>query len=208
MRKQFFSTLIIVITLSGLTLSGSVQARIKCWTNHEGVKECGNKIPPEFAQKSHQELGKGGLVREETERAKNDEELAEERRLAKIEADEKIKKEEQKKLDKILLSTFSDVGDIERARDERVTALEASIKLTKARNEKIKLDLNKRIKTAADAERSGKAPPEALLKDIESLKRQTRNNETFINGKHAEQEEIKNAHALDIARFKKLKGIE
>lgn len=95
MRKQLFSTLIIVFTLSGLTLSVPVQARIKCWTNNEGVKECGNKIPPEFAQKGHQELGKGGLVREKTERAKTDEELAEERRLAKIEADEKAKAEEQ-----------------------------------------------------------------------------------------------------------------
>jgi hypothetical protein len=208
MRKRLFSTLIIVFTLSGLTLSGSVQARIKCWTNNEGVKECGNKIPPEFAQKSHQELGKGGLVREETERAKNDEELAEEKRLAKIEADEKAKEEEQKKLDKILLSTFSNVGDIERARDERVTALDATIKLTQTRSEKIQLDLDKRIQTAANAERSGKAPPEALLKDIESLKRQMKNNDTFIEGKRAAQEEIKKAHAIDIERFKKLKGME
>lgn len=172
------------------------------------MKECGNKIPPEFAQKGHQELGKGGLVREKTERAKTDEELAEERRLAKIEADEKAKAEEQEKLDKILLSTFSNVGDIERARDERVTALETTIKLTKARNDKIQLDLDKRIQTAANAERGGKAPPEELLKDIESLKRQMKNNDTFIDGKRAEQEEIKQAHAKDIEHFKKLKGIE
>jgi len=208
MRKQLFSTFIIMFALSGLTLPGSAQARMKCWTNNEGVRECGNKIPPEYAQKEHQELGKGGLVREKTERAKSDEELAESKRLEKELAEEKKINAEKKKQDQILLATFSNVGDIERARDERVTALEATIKLTKARNDKIQLDLDKRIQTAAEAERSGKAPPEDLLKDIESLKRQTSNNNTFIEGKRAEQEEIRKAHALDIERFKKLKGIE
>ena len=74
MKKQLLSTLLIVFTLSGLTLSASVQARMKCWTNNEGIKECGDTVPPEFAQKGHQELGKGGIVREETERAKTPEE--------------------------------------------------------------------------------------------------------------------------------------
>lgn len=208
MRKQLFSTLIIIFALSGLTLPGTAQARMKCWTNNEGVRECGNKIPPEYAQKEHQELGKGGLVREKTERAKSDEELGEARRLEKEKIEQAKVNAEKKKQDQILLATFSNVGDIERARDERVTALEATIKLTKTRNDKIQLDLDKRIQKAANAERAGKEPPEDLLKDIESLKRQTNNNNTFIDGKHAEQEEIKKAHALDIARFKRLKGIE
>ncbi|GJM05024.1 MAG: hypothetical protein DHS20C09_10150 [marine bacterium B5-7] len=208
MRKQLFSTLIIMFALGGLTLSGTAQARMKCWTNNEGVRECGNKIPPEFAQKEYQELGKGGLVREKTERAKSAEELAEARKLEIEQAEQAKLNAEKKKQDQILLATFSNVGDIERARDERVTALEATIKLTQARNEKIQLDLDKRIQTAANAERAGKTPPDELLKDIESLKRQTNNNDAFIKGKRAEQEEIKKAHAVDIARFKKLKGIE
>ncbi len=208
MRKQLFNTLVILLSLSSLTLSGTVQARIKCWTNNEGVRECGNKIPPEFAQKKSQELGKGGLVREETERAKTDEELEEQRLLDKTQAEEDRLAAKQKKKDDILLQTFSNVEDIERARDERLTSLEAAIKLTQARSEKIQYDLDKRIQKAAAAERSGKTPSEALLKDIESLKRQLKNNETFIEGKRAEQEEIKVAHAKDIAHFKQLKGIE
>ncbi len=208
MRKQLFSTMIIMFALSGLTLSGTAQARMKCWTNNEGVRECGNKIPPEYAQKEHQELGKGGLVREKTARAKSDEELAAARRLEKEKAEQAKLDAEKKKQDQILLATFSNVGDIERARDERVTALEATIKLTQARNDKIQLDLDKRIQTAADAERAGKEPPEDLLKDIESLKRQTSNNNAFIEGKRAEQEEIKAAHAIDIEHFKELKGIK
>ncbi len=207
-EKQLFSTMIVMFALSGLTLSGTAQARMKCWTNNEGVRECGNSIPPEFAQKEHQELGKGGIVREKTERAKTDEELAEARRLEKEQAEQAKLNAEKKKQDQILLATFSNVSDIERARDERVTALEATIKLTQARNDKIQLDLDKRIQTAADAERSGKVPPEALLEDIESLNRQISNNDKFIEGKRIEQEEIKSSHAADIKHFKELKGIE
>jgi len=207
-KNQLFSTFIIMFALTGLTLSASVQARMKCWTNNEGVRECGDKVPPEYAQKGHQELGKSGLVREETGRAKTDEELAEQRRLDKKQAEEDKLAAAQKKKDDILLETFSNVEDIERARDERVTALEAAIKLTMARSEKIQYDLDKRIQKAAAAERGGKTPSEALLKDIESLKRQLNNNNAFIEGKRAEQEKIKEAHAKDIAHFKELKGIK
>ncbi|MBL1142152.1 MAG: hypothetical protein HND53_09005 [Proteobacteria bacterium] len=208
MKKSFFSTFIIILTLSGLTLSGSVQARMKCWTNNEGVKECGNAVPPEYAQKGHEELGKSGVVREETERAKTDKELDEQKRLDAIKAEEERIAAEQKKKDDVLLQTFSSVEDIERARDERLTSLDAAIKLTQARNEKIEYDLDKRIQNAAAAERAGKAPSESLLDAIESLKRQLKNNDSFIEAKRAEQEVIKEAHAKDIAHFKKLKGIK
>jgi hypothetical protein len=207
-RKELFRIFIITLSLTGLMLSGSVQARMKCWTNNEGVRECGDRVPPEYAQKGHEELGKSGVVREKTERAKNDEEMAEQRRLDKIKAEEDKLAAKQKKKDDILLKTFSNVEDIERARDERITALEAAIKLTKARSEKIQYDLDKRIQNAATAERAGKTPSEALLKDIESLKRQLKNNDIFIEGKRSEQEKIKEEHAKDIAHFKKLKGIE
>lgn len=208
MKKSLFNTFIIIFTLSGLALSANVQARMKCWTNNEGVRECGDAIPPEYAQKSHQELGKSGVVREETERALTDEELDEKKRQDAIKAEEERLAAEQKKKDDVLLKTFSTVGDIERARDERLTSLDAAIKLTQARNEKIQDDLDKRIQNAAAAERAGKAPSESLLSAIESLKRQLKNNDAFIEGKRAEQEEIKEAHAKDIEHFKKLKGIK
>ena len=191
-----------------MLLSTSVQARLKCWTNSEGVRECGNAVPPEYAQQGHQELDKSGMVKKETERAKTDEKLAEAKRLEKEQAEKDKLAAEQKKKDDILLQTFSSVEDIERARDERVTQLEASIKLTQQRSQKIQEDLDKRIKKAAAAERAGKTPSEALLNDIESLKRQIKNNDKFIEGKRAEQEVIKEDHAKDIAHYKKLKGIK
>jgi hypothetical protein len=86
-----------------------------------------------------------------------------------------------------------------------MAAIESSIKHTNKRSEKIQTDLDKRIQKAADQERAGKAPSEALLKDIESLRRQIKNNESYIAKKRAEQEQVREDYAIDIARFNKLK---
>lgn len=182
-------------------------AAIKCWTNNEGIRECGNKVPPEYAQKGHQELSRQGMVKNEQARAKTSEELAEEARLATIEAEKARQAEEQARQDKILLDTFSKVKDLEDTRDAKLAAIQSTIGLAKKRMEKIQADLDKRIKAAATEERSGKKPNQALLKDIESLRRQVKNNELFIADKRKEQEQIKADYASDIDRFKELKGL-
>ena len=194
-----------IVVLS--TLSSPAHARFKCWTNNEGIKECGEKVPPEYAQKGHQEMSKQGIVLEKQERAKTKQELEEEARLAELAAKEQKIKDEKDKQDRILLDTFTSIEDIEAARDDKLAVIESSISLTKKRNEKTQQDLDKRIQAAATAERSGKAPNEALLKDIDLLRDRLSNNETFIKGKRKEQEAVNAAAATDIARFKSLKGL-
>lgn len=192
------------LVIAGVSLSG--QARIKCWTNKEGVRECGETVPPEYSQKKYQELNERGMVVKENERAKTEEELKEEARQAAIEAEKRRQQEEQAKQDRILLFTYSKVSDIELARDDQLAAIEANIKVTEKRNEKIQEDLDKRTADAAAVERAGKKPNEALLKDIESLKRQIRNNERYIEKRREEMQEIEEEYAVKIKRFKELKG--
>ena len=194
-----------IVVLS--TLSSPAHARFKCWTNNEGIKECGEKVPPEYSQKGHQEMSKHGIVLEKQERAKTKQELEEEARLAELAAKEQKIKDEKDKQDRILLDTFTSIEDIEATRDDKLAVIESSISLTKKRNEKSQQDLDKRIQAAATAERSGKAPNEALLKDIDLLRDRLSNNETFIKGKRKEQEAVNAAAAADIARFKSLKGL-
>ena len=51
------------------------QAAIKCWTNKEGVRECGEKVPPEYSQSGFETRNTQGMVTEETERARTAEEI-------------------------------------------------------------------------------------------------------------------------------------
>lgn len=198
-----------VLAALALLTAGAVQpasAAIKCWTNNEGVRECGETVPPEFAQQGHAVIKESGVVTE-TERAKTPEELAEAERKMREEAEAEAAVKEKARQDSILLATFSTIEDIERVRDEQVTALEATISVTKTRNAKIQEDLDKRIAAAAAEERAGKSPNEALLKDIDSLRRQVANNENFIDSQHQEQDEIRALYDGKIQRFKELKGL-
>jgi len=189
-----------------LVLSTPAQARIKCWENSDGVRECGETVPPEYAQKSHREISNQGITLEESAKVKTEEERLEEKRLLAIQEEEEAKKAEAKAQDKILLDTYSNTDDIQMTSDGKVAALESTINLANKRNEKIQSALDKRTAAAAAAELAGKQPSEELLKDIRSLKRQVKNNNKFIADKRLEQEETRKEYAEKVERFVELTG--
>jgi hypothetical protein len=204
MNSKSFLSLTVAVLVHGAGIP-SAEAVIKCWTNDEGVRECGDRVPPEYAQQGHQELSKQGMVIEEQKAVKTTEELEEAARQAALLEEVKRRQEAQARADRVLLATFSTVKDIEVVRDERLVAIEASIKLAQKRTETIHQDLDKRIQAAAAAERAGKTPNEALLKDIESLRRQIKNNNDYIDEKKTEQEATRQEYAANIERFKELR---
>lgn len=206
MRSHTFLTLsLAVFLLAGAGFSARA-VTIKCWTNKDGIRECGQTVPPEYSQEGHVELNGQGMVIKKEARAKTEKELEEEARLEKAKKEAQLKKKEKARQDKILLDTFSTVDDIKMVRDEQLAALESNIKVTQKRNEKIQSDLNRRIKAAAIVERGGRKPNESLLKEIDSLKSQIKNNKEFIEQKRKQIEETKQEYSQKIVRFKKLKG--
>lgn len=198
----------VLIAASTIIYSGQTFARIVCWTNNEGVRECGDRVPPEYSQTKREELSEQGLVVEEHERAKTAEELEKEKEMEAKQAEEERMAADREKQDQILLRTFASVDEIEVTRDDKLKAIESSISLANTRNEKLQKDMDGMLEKAAEAETSGKEPPKHLLEDIATLERQINNNNKFVKDKRTEQEEIKQAYEVDIDRFKKLKGIE
>jgi hypothetical protein len=197
----------LIFTALVFSIPASRAATIKCWTNDEGVRECGTTVPPEFAQQGHEEINRQGRVVNEQERVKTEEELAtEKQRAAAIQA-EKAAAAEEARRDQILLDVYTKVEDIEKARDDKIKAIQARITLTRSRNEKIQADLDKRIQAAAEAERTGKTPNEALLKDIDDLRLRIKNNEGFIAESEKEIEGVRTSYSADIERFKVLKKL-
>ncbi len=195
-----------LVSMSLVVISTSAQARIKCWKNSDGVRECGKNIPPEYSQQGHEEISSQGVTVDKSERAQTKEEIREKERLATAKDEEDARKAKQDAQDKILLDTYSNTDDIQMTSDGKIAALESTIKLANKRNEKIQVNLDKDTATAAAAELAGKQPEEGLLKDIESLERQINNNDKFIAEKRMEQENIKKEYAEKIARFNQLKS--
>ncbi len=186
----------------------SAEAKIKCWTNNEGVRECGDAVPPEFAQQEYETKSAGGVTLDTADRAKTVEELEAERAAAEAAERAAVAAREEAARDKVLLYTFSSEDDMVLARDGQVAHLESQIKITQSHIDKLQKGLDELIQDAADHERRGAAPPEKLLADIDSLRTQIRENELFIETKHEEQHAIMEKFERDIARFRKLKGLD
>jgi len=186
--------------------AGAAETKIKCWKNNEGVRECGNFVPPEFAQKGHDEMSPGGVTLDSTGRAKSVEELEAERAEAKRMAAAAEREREQTTKDRVLLDTFSSDDDILLARDGQIAHLESQVNLTESHIDKLNHSLEGLIQEAADHERRGNQPPEKLLGDIKSLREQIRDNQTFISTKDKERAELLSKFDADLTRFRELKG--
>lgn len=194
----------VLATLSMLT--APVQAAIKCWTNKDGVRECGNVVPPEYSQESHTTISNTGVTTGVSEAAKTPEELAAEQRAADKKAKQEAMAREKAAADRVLLDTFASEDDLTMTRDGKIANIEAEIKLTEGHIEKLRMNLDEIIAQAADIERRGGTPGDKVQADIESVRKQIKDNEAFIEKKKAEQKAVRKQFDADLVRFRELKG--
>lgn len=210
MKKRFTTSYkVISLTLVSFLMSQPVMAaKFKCWTNSDGVKECGTAVPPEYSQQRIETRGDSGRVVEVKERAKTEAELAEIDRLAKLKEIEDAKIAEQKKKDDVLLKTFSSERDINMLRDSKINVIEGILTVTKSNNKALTKKLEKLQKRAANSERRGKKPPQRTLDDIKAIENRLKKNTGSIKVKREEQKVIRAKFAKDLQHFRKLKNIK
>lgn len=185
-------------------------ATIKCWTNKEGVRECGDIVPPEYAQGAHEEKSASGVLVRKHAPSKTPEQIAAERERREAEARaQSIAQEAARKqaaADRVLLQTFSSEDDLELARDGQLTNLESVIKVTESHVKKLDKSLDQMIGQAADIEKRGRKVPGKLTANIADVRGQIVEQNRFIAEKRAEQDAIRAKFAADIARFRELRA--
>jgi len=207
MKKNNISKKVFILAVLSLSISQpSLAAKFKCWTNNEGVKECGTYVPAEFSQKRVETRGESGRVIEVEARAKTQTEIDEIKRLDELKKIEDAKIAEQKKKDEILLKTFTGERDINLLRDSKINVIEGIITVTNSNNNALNKKLAKLQKKAANIERRGKKPPARLLEDIKEIENRINKNKKSIVVKRKEQELIKTKFAEDLQRFQTLKN--
>lgn len=202
------ATVSILTFMLALSLSpGSATAGIKCWTNSEGVKECGNVVPPEYSQKGHSEVSEQGITTGTTDRAKTTEELAAEKQaLVEQEARNKIAAK-QAAYERVLLDTFTTEDDLLLARDGKLAAIDTRILHTQQIATGLEEKLDSLEEEAANHERAGTTLDEELLGDIAALQSQIEQNSIFILERQNEKESLSLQFVEDLARYRELKGI-
>lgn len=185
----------------------ATEATIKCWTNADGVRECGNAVPPEYAQDPHEELNEQGITVDRVDAAISKEELDAQRRAQREAERAERERAKQREHDRVLLDTYTSVTDLELAREGQVSHIESQIRITEDRIEKLQKNLDQKISKAAEIERQGRTPPPNLRSEIVNLESQIEESQSFIKSKKRERELVEAQFLKDIDRYRELKGI-
>lgn len=184
----------------------AVAASIKCWTNSEGVRECGNVVPPEYAQKGHEEVSEQGVTVDTQERAKTNEEIERERLDEERRKIQQKLEEAQQKRDRVLLATYATEDDMRLAHRGKIAAIDSRITHAEQLVNRLKRSLKDLVREAANQEIGGKDISKETLGNIKRVKRQILEQVFFIEAREEEKSQLNARFEDELARFKNLKA--
>ena len=209
MKAHILRSLTGIIFLVGLliTTPHALAGTIKCWTNKDGIRECGYSVPPEYSQQRIEIMNERGIQIGVKEAAKTKEQLEEDARLAKLKQEELQRQEEAHLRDTILLNTFTIERDLRISYDDKIEVVKGVIDITNTGTRSLQQKLNAVQKRAANYERAGETTPEKVVNEINNLKRQIKDNEKYTANKQEEIKALNLKYEADLKRFRELKGI-
>ena len=210
MKAHILHSLTGIIFLAGLliTAPNAMAVTIKCWTNKDGIHECGYTVPPEYSQQRIEIMKDRGIKIGVKEAAKTKEQLEEDARLAKLKQEELQRQKEAHLQDTILLNTFTTERDLKISYDDKIEVIKGTIEITTSGNRILQKKLEAVQKKAANYERAGETAPEEVLNQMNNLKRQIKDNEIYSANKQEEIKALNLKYEADLKRFRELKGIK
>ena len=189
---------------AALALGAAAQTRIYCCDDARGRKVCGDFLPTECQGRAYEERDNRGFVSKTVEAPLTPEQQARrEAEAAKKEADKKKAAEERRRT-LALLSTYSSEKDINSARDRSLAELNKTMKqsqqrLEEANKKKKKLDSDKEFY-------KGKAVPEQVKAEIRENEKEIKAQQTAVDGKLKEMEDVRIRFAEEKKRYLELTG--
>lgn len=199
------STALIALTL---LFAFPLQAgKIYRWVDQEGKVHLSDRVPSEHVKRARSQLSETGREVDRVERAKTAEEIARDKELEKLRAEQQRLIEQQRAKDQVLLRTFRTEDDLLMARNGKLAAIDSNIQVIRGNIRRMKTRLDEMQQTAASMERQGQRLSSNLLKDIENTRHQLRDSYTTIIQKEQEKEAIRDQAANDLTRFRSLKNL-
>ena len=175
---------------------------IMCWQNKQKVRECGETVPPEYAQQRIEVLNDQGIIIKVIHARKTRAQLAQEEQQAQKQAAEN----ERRRQDIILLKTYTSEQEMQASRDKKLTTIDGNISIVNGNIRILTGSLEHLQKQAANHERSGSKVPAQLLNDITSTKKQIVATEQHLNETMQRRSDIVKQYEKDLARYRELKG--
>jgi len=198
------SLVLIALNLVMLSSSHAGNTSIKCWKNKQKIRECGQVVPPEYAQQRIEILNDRGIVIKVIQPARTKKQLVEDQRKAKLQAI----KDKRKQDDIILLKSFTTERDLLLSRDANLSSIKGIIDISIGNTKSLKTNLGDLQKKAGDYERSGQTVPPSLIKDIDKLQRQIKDMQSFTEKKEQERTAMIKRYDEDLKRYRMLKKVK
>ena len=185
--------------------------RVYKWVDKDGVTHYGDSIPPEYADQGHSVLNKHGVELNKVEGALSEEELKEREEQAVIAAKAKKDKEAADLRDRVLLTTYLSVEEIEALRDRRIELVQAQIHVTEIYLDNLRGKLGKLEKESqkySPYSTDPKARPidEKLARELADTIDSIMLYEETLASSQREQKRLEDKFSSDIDRFRDLKA--
>jgi hypothetical protein len=204
-------TFIAALVLFAVPAAAILAQPLYRWVDDDGVVHFGDRVPPEYADRSRHRLNTQGVAVGYEEGVLSDEERAAQAEAAALAEEEARQRAEVARRDRMLLDTYLSVADIERLRDQRLELLESQIQVTQLYVNNLRERLQ-RLHTEASRyspyNESENAPPVPanLAREISETLGSINVYEDSLTRTRAEQEQMRENFARDIARFRELRG--
>ena len=200
---------LLVALLAGIAFSFPAAAKLYKWVDDKGVTHYGETIPPEYANKDRSELNKAGrvvntqdvLTAEERRAGRETREQAE----AKQREDEKAALEKARR-DKMLVNTYSNVGEIDLARKRNLQQVELRIGSI---NTQIKMTGDNLLGLQQEADgytKKSKAIPASLQEDLNGTQTRLEKLQKDLEKSAAEKAALEARYDADKVRYRELTG--
>lgn len=196
-----------LLLLAGCLLSFPAAAKLYKWVDAQGATHYGEVIPPEFADNNRSELTPTGREINKSEKMTPEQKKAKEQEIKDQNAKE-AEALEQKRRDKALLNTFSNVEEIEASKQRNIQQIDGmlrSVVIQLGISQKKMLDLQTESENTKNA---GRKIPFSLREEIKSTQLHLEKQQKDIERLKAEKTAIEARFEADKARYRLLTGVQ
>lgn len=187
-----------------LNAAPAAAGKIVCWTDDDGKRACGDRVPPKAARKEREVLDDTGRTREVQARERTREELEAERAAQQLRDELQRRQDEQRRYDRYLVQTFGSVEEIERARENRVAMIDGRIGLLEKATADAETSLAQLQEQAQPHIDNQREVPDKLAKQIREFTQALADNQAAIKSLREERAALNRQFDQDVQRYQVL----
>lgn len=202
MRKSVTKpSLMIALALLTALSQPAFAKKMYRWVDDNGNVYFSDQVPPDQVQHKRETLSEKARVVDVIEKAKTGEQLAQQKRLDALRKEQEKIIAKQAANDKVLLSTFRNLDDMNKTLANKMAGFDAARKVIEGNLERLAQQLQQQQQQAADHERNARKVPEKLLADIAATKQQIEITKKELERHRQERQNSEREFKADMDRF-------